>query len=143
MSLTVQKLYGLLLRSQLLPADDAQAMFTRWQQEARGEANDTGKFAAWMVALFGADAGAEPALDRTPLPPSARRKSADDTLEALTLGAEADLDAEAIEGARRSRRRALIGIMLLLLLGAIAVTAWAVVRPRAEHGEAPAVIEVG
>lgn len=86
------------------------------------------EIAAWMAEVFGEEAGAEPALDRTPLEP--RRRAVLDTLEALTLGAEADLDAEAIESGRRARRRALIAVMIVMLFGAIAVTVWAVARPR-------------
>src|SRR5262249_33017170 len=42
-------LYGLLLRSRLLPVPDAQAMFQRWQNEARDAGSHPGKFAKWMV----------------------------------------------------------------------------------------------
>ena len=35
MELTVQNVYGLLIRSRLLPLDDARAMYERWNQEAR------------------------------------------------------------------------------------------------------------
>jgi serine/threonine protein kinase len=50
MELTVQNMYGLLLRSKLLSMDAARAMFARWQQEAKGQAKDLEKFASWMVA---------------------------------------------------------------------------------------------
>jgi serine/threonine protein kinase len=49
MDLTVQNVYGLLLRSKLLPLDEARAMFERWNQEARDQAGNTVRFAAWMV----------------------------------------------------------------------------------------------
>jgi serine/threonine protein kinase len=49
MELTVQNVYGLLLRSKLLALDEAKAMFARWQNEAKDGANNLAKFAAWMV----------------------------------------------------------------------------------------------
>ncbi len=49
MELTVQNLYGLLLRSRLLSADDARALFARWNEEARAPDN-VAEFAKWMVA---------------------------------------------------------------------------------------------
>jgi serine/threonine protein kinase len=50
MELTVQNVYGLLLRSKLLPVDDVRTLFTRWQAEAKDGANNISRFAAWMVA---------------------------------------------------------------------------------------------
>ncbi len=50
MELTVQNVYGLLLRSKLLSVDDARTLFARWQEEAKGSANDINRFAAFMVA---------------------------------------------------------------------------------------------
>jgi serine/threonine protein kinase len=50
MDLTVQNVYGLLLRSKLLSLDEAKAMFARWQEEAKDAANNLARFAAWMVA---------------------------------------------------------------------------------------------
>ena len=50
MELTVQNVYGLLLRSKLLSVEDAQTLFTRWQEEAKDNANNITRFAAWMVA---------------------------------------------------------------------------------------------
>jgi serine/threonine protein kinase len=50
MELTVQNVYGLLLRSKLLSIDEARAMFARWQQEAKDAAANLAKFASWMVA---------------------------------------------------------------------------------------------
>src|SRR5260370_15037599 len=50
MELTVQNVYGLLLRSRLLPIDDARAMFARWNQEAKDAAGNVAQFAKWMVA---------------------------------------------------------------------------------------------
>src|SRR5438477_10263487 len=50
MELTVQNVYGLLLRSKLLSIDEARALFSRWQDEARDAANNINRFAAWMVA---------------------------------------------------------------------------------------------
>ena len=39
MELTVQNVFGLLLRSKLLSVEDCRAMFTRWQTEAKDTAN--------------------------------------------------------------------------------------------------------
>jgi serine/threonine protein kinase len=50
MELTVQNVYGLLLRSKLLSVDEARAMFARWQQEAGESSANLAKFASWMVA---------------------------------------------------------------------------------------------
>lgn len=50
MELSVQNVYGLLLRSKLLSPEDARAMYERWQARAREAASDTGEFARWMVA---------------------------------------------------------------------------------------------
>src|SRR5947209_10006912 len=50
MELTVQNVYGLLLRSKLLSLDESKTMFMRWQQEAREKATDLARFASWMVA---------------------------------------------------------------------------------------------
>jgi serine/threonine protein kinase len=49
MELTVQNVYGLLLRSRLLSVDEAKAMFARWNAEAKDQASNLVKFAAWMV----------------------------------------------------------------------------------------------
>lgn len=50
MELSVQNLYGLVIRSRLLSLDGAKTMFQRWQTEAKTAANDAGQFAKWMVA---------------------------------------------------------------------------------------------
>jgi serine/threonine protein kinase len=50
MELTVQNVYGLLLRSKLLSIDEAKAMYARWQQEAKDRSSDLAHFASWMVA---------------------------------------------------------------------------------------------
>src|SRR5947209_1918035 len=50
MELTVQNVYGLLLRSKLLSVEEAKAMFARWQDEAKDAASNLARFAAWMVA---------------------------------------------------------------------------------------------
>jgi serine/threonine protein kinase len=50
MELTVQNVYGLLLRSKLLTMDEAKAMFARWQQEGKDAAANLAQFASWMVA---------------------------------------------------------------------------------------------
>jgi eukaryotic-like serine/threonine-protein kinase len=50
MELTVQNVYGLLIRSKLLPLDEAKAMFARWQTEAGEGATNLARFAGWVVA---------------------------------------------------------------------------------------------
>jgi eukaryotic-like serine/threonine-protein kinase len=50
MELTVQNVYGLLIRSKLLTIDEARAMFSRWQTEAGDNAKNLVRFASWMVA---------------------------------------------------------------------------------------------
>lgn len=50
MELTVQNVFGLLLRSKLLSVEEARAMFARWQEEAREAATNLSRFAAWMVS---------------------------------------------------------------------------------------------
>lgn len=47
--LTVPNVYGLLIRSKLLPLEECQAMYTRWQQEAKDNANNLAMFAKWLV----------------------------------------------------------------------------------------------
>src|SRR2546429_242729 len=49
MELTVQNVYGLLIRSKLLSLDEAKGMFARWQQEAKGAEQNVARFAGWMV----------------------------------------------------------------------------------------------
>src|SRR5215218_3488929 len=50
MELTVQNVYGLLLRSKLLPVEDARSMFARWKEESKDAATNLVQFASWMVA---------------------------------------------------------------------------------------------
>src|SRR6476659_10468193 len=50
MELTVQNVFGLLLRSKLLSVEEARAMFARWQEEAREAATNLSRFASWMVS---------------------------------------------------------------------------------------------
>jgi serine/threonine protein kinase len=50
MELTVENVYGLLLRSKLLSVEEARAMFARWQEEAKDADANLAKFAAWMVS---------------------------------------------------------------------------------------------
>src|SRR5271166_1325239 len=50
MDLSVQNVFGLVIRSKLLSADDARAMFDRWQAEAKDKAENVAEFARWMVA---------------------------------------------------------------------------------------------
>ena len=49
MELSVENVFGLLLRSRLLSADDARALFERWRERAK-DAADAADFARWMVA---------------------------------------------------------------------------------------------
>jgi serine/threonine protein kinase len=49
MELSVQNLYGLVIRSRLLPLDDAKKMYARWLSEGK-DSGDVGRFAQWMVA---------------------------------------------------------------------------------------------
>ena len=49
MELTVQNVYGLLLRSRLLPLDEAKAAFARWNEQARENAGDVVRFTSWLV----------------------------------------------------------------------------------------------
>jgi serine/threonine protein kinase len=50
MGLTVQNVYGLLLRSRLLNPTDAKALYERWLKEARDSASDVDRFRRWMVS---------------------------------------------------------------------------------------------
>jgi eukaryotic-like serine/threonine-protein kinase len=50
MELTVQNVYGLLLRSKLLSIEEARGMYTRWQEESKDASGNLARFAAWMVA---------------------------------------------------------------------------------------------
>ncbi len=49
MDLSVQNVYGLLLRSRLLSAEDARGMFERWHAQAK-DAENVADFSRWMVA---------------------------------------------------------------------------------------------
>jgi eukaryotic-like serine/threonine-protein kinase len=49
MELTVQNVYGLLLRSRLLSVEDARAAYQRWQNEAKDAAGNLGQFLKWLV----------------------------------------------------------------------------------------------
>jgi serine/threonine protein kinase len=49
MELSVQNVYGLLIRSRLLALDDAKRMYDRWLKEAKNS-GDVGGFLKWMVA---------------------------------------------------------------------------------------------
>ncbi|MGL4551557.1 MAG: serine/threonine-protein kinase, partial [Gemmataceae bacterium] len=50
MELTVQNVYGLLLRSKLLSPDETRAMYARWNEESKDQAGNLVKFASWMVS---------------------------------------------------------------------------------------------
>jgi eukaryotic-like serine/threonine-protein kinase len=47
---TVQDVFGLLLKSGLLPADDARALLDRWQADGKDRAPDPRRFIAWLVS---------------------------------------------------------------------------------------------
>src|SRR5581483_6147090 len=49
MELTVQNVYGLLMRSRLMGIDAAKDMYARWQAEAKDASTNLAQFAAWMV----------------------------------------------------------------------------------------------
>jgi serine/threonine protein kinase len=49
MELTVQNVFGLLLRSRLLPRDEARTMYERWQAEAGDAAAGLDAFLKWVV----------------------------------------------------------------------------------------------
>src|ERR1700679_3442357 len=49
MELTVQNVYGLLLRSKLMSFEDAKVMYPRWQIETKNLSTNLARFAAWMV----------------------------------------------------------------------------------------------
>jgi len=46
----LQNVYGLLLRSKLLPAVEARDMYARWQNEAKDGAGNLVRFTSWMVS---------------------------------------------------------------------------------------------
>src|SRR5438045_2042039 len=50
MDLTVQNVYGLLIRSKLLSLDECRDMYARWNQEAKDNATNLAMFAKWVVA---------------------------------------------------------------------------------------------
>jgi serine/threonine protein kinase len=50
MELSVQNVYGLLLRSRLLPLDEARTMFRRWESTARDSVANAERFTKWLVA---------------------------------------------------------------------------------------------
>src|SRR5262245_39027199 len=50
MDLTVQNVYGLLIRSKLLSLDECKDMYARWNQEAKENATNLGMFAKWVVS---------------------------------------------------------------------------------------------
>ena len=50
MELTVQNVYGLLLRSKLLSVEEAKTMYRRWQDEAKDAAGNLTRFASWLIA---------------------------------------------------------------------------------------------
>ncbi|HKB42460.1 MAG TPA: serine/threonine-protein kinase, partial [Gemmataceae bacterium] len=49
MELTVENVFGLLLRSKLIPAAEARSMFQRWQTEAGDTATSLPHFLRWLV----------------------------------------------------------------------------------------------
>ncbi|MFN4261667.1 MAG: serine/threonine-protein kinase [Gemmataceae bacterium] len=49
MAFTVQNIYGLLIRSKLLPLEECKTLFDRWQKEGGQAATSTDAFTRWMV----------------------------------------------------------------------------------------------
>jgi serine/threonine protein kinase len=49
MSFTVQNIYGLVIRSKLLPLEEAKRMYDRWQVEAKAHVNNLDQFTRWLV----------------------------------------------------------------------------------------------
>jgi serine/threonine protein kinase len=47
---TVQEVYGLLLRSGLVPPDDARGLLARWQTDERDRSDEPQRFVAWLVS---------------------------------------------------------------------------------------------
>lgn len=47
---TVQEVYGLLLRSGLVPPDDARGLLARWQSDDKDRADEPQRFVAWLVS---------------------------------------------------------------------------------------------
>jgi serine/threonine protein kinase len=47
---TVQDVFGLLLRSGLLPGEEAKALLSRWESDAK-DRNDPQRFVAWLVSM--------------------------------------------------------------------------------------------
>ncbi|MFM7098607.1 MAG: serine/threonine protein kinase [Gemmataceae bacterium] len=50
MELTVQNVYGLILRSKLMKPDEAKVVLQRWKDESKSHYSDLGKFAGWLVS---------------------------------------------------------------------------------------------
>jgi serine/threonine protein kinase len=48
MELTVENMCGLLIRSRLLTPDGVKGMYSRWQNEVKGGANDIARFGKWL-----------------------------------------------------------------------------------------------
>ena len=50
MELTVNNVYGLILRSKLMKPEEAKIVLDRWKEESKTTQGDVSKFAAWLVS---------------------------------------------------------------------------------------------
>src|SRR3954447_4292591 len=48
--LSVQNVYGLLIRSRLLPLEEAKSLYERWLAETKGKTPTSGQFTQWLIA---------------------------------------------------------------------------------------------
>jgi serine/threonine protein kinase len=98
----------------------------------RGEQVRDADVAAFVKATFPGEVDRDPTLVRTGLEASlggsTRKRTKSAEMEALVMGAEADLDSEAFTADARGKRRSMVLTMLLLLALAGTFLAWAVVR---------------
>ncbi len=91
--------------------------------------------AKWMSALFPGEAARRPTIDRKPptgTQPVARRQTRSEEMSVMALGAELDLDEEALAARGVRRRRMFLVLAVLLALASVAVIAAVALRPRAE-----------
>jgi serine/threonine protein kinase len=82
--------------------------------------------AAYLEKLFPGESARDPKLDRTAFGgPAVRRRTASKEMEAMLLGAEADIDADALAARQKSGGRSFIFVMLLVLVLVAGLFAWA------------------
>lgn len=88
--------------------------------------------AAFVATIFPGEVDRDPKLERKGLEhifgTGARKRSKSGEMEALVMGAEAELDSEAFSADAAGKRRSMVFAMLLLLALAGSFLAWAVVR---------------